>query len=99
VADHLPWGNMSSVIQAVIIIAIPVTAVLRAWISYRQVIIIEKARTRRLNRALEGVGPDQRSKIIVACSQLETNSSSKVRYGKIHEGRTSESKPWNKVES
>ncbi|GAA2582195.1 hypothetical protein GCM10010435_69790 [Winogradskya consettensis] len=46
------------------IVAGCVTSVLRTW-------IVQAARTRRFDRALEGSRPHQRREIIVACSQLE----------------------------
>jgi hypothetical protein len=80
---HLSWEHMSSAIQALFIICLATTAVLRAWIAYRQVIIREKARTRRFNRALEGVHPKQRTSIIVACGKLEASNPTRVRRGNV----------------
>ena len=73
---HLFSGDISPSIEALLVFCVAVTAILRAWIGYRQIIVRERARTRRLNLALKGVRPEHRSKIISACGELEKDDGS-----------------------
>jgi hypothetical protein len=76
---HLFLGSINPSIQAFFILSLAATAVIRAWIAYRQIIVKEKARTTRLNRALKGVSPEHRSEIITACGELEKAGRSERR--------------------
>jgi hypothetical protein len=56
---------------AAIVIALGIASGVKALASVLRVWIEQASRTRRLSKALEGSTPNQRSAIIVACSQLE----------------------------
>lgn len=70
-AAHLLVGAASPTIQALVVLAVSGTVVLRSWVAYRKTVAQEEWRTRRLAKAIEGANPHQRSEIIRACGLLE----------------------------
>lgn len=73
-AAHLLVGAASPTIEALVVLAVSGTVVLRSWVAYRKTIAQEKWRTRRLVKAIEGANPHQRSEIIIACGLLEARA-------------------------
>jgi len=66
VAAHLLVGAASPTTEALVVLAVSVTVVLRSWVAYRRTVAQEEWRTRRLAKAIEGANPHQRSAIILA---------------------------------
>ena len=63
---------------AVVLLALAVVAVAKAWAAVLQTRIVHRSRTQRLAMSLEGTEPEQRPRIIVAVGQLERSSTGRT---------------------
>lgn len=59
---------------ALVLLAVPAAAVLRAWLRYRLAAAADRSRNQRLSMALRGTRPEHRAEIITACASLEAAS-------------------------
>lgn len=56
---------------SLLLAAVPVAGVLKAWFGYRRAVMVEQWRTARLRSALRSVGPEHRAEVIAACASVE----------------------------
>jgi hypothetical protein len=68
---HIMTIPLNPIVQLLLAAALPVTGVIRAWISYRRAIDVEQWRTRRFVSALRSTKPEHRADIIAACAYME----------------------------
>lgn len=61
-------------LQVLVVLAITLAAVVRAWMSHRTAVAQERARTERLRTAIKGTDPLHRPDIVRACNGLESSS-------------------------
>jgi hypothetical protein len=64
-----------------VVVLVSVTTAVTSWAAYLRTLASERERTARLRAAIDGVPPEWRSAIILACSRLEV--------GRGHDGSMS----------